>query len=116
MSTRCPAQVKRTPLTGGEGTRLCFTRRDDPSPPARARRSRLRLARRVRVPLRLAEDRQARPSGRGRRALRRRRPPPRPGLGARPARRRATPRDLESRTRPEVAEGQATLPPPCAAW
>src|SRR6266404_3670271 len=23
MSTRCPAQVKRTPLTGGEGKRLC---------------------------------------------------------------------------------------------
>ncbi len=30
MSTRCPAHVKRTPLTGGEGTRLCFTRPGDP--------------------------------------------------------------------------------------
>src|SRR5258707_10586342 len=96
MSTRCPAQVKRTPLTGGEGTRLCFTRRDDPSPPARVRGSRGGLAPPGRVPLCLAEDRQAGTGRRGRRALRRRRPPPPPGLGPRTAPRRATPRDLLS--------------------
>ena len=62
MSTRWPAHVKRTPLTGGEGTRLCFTRPGDPPPAPRSRRPRRSLARRLRRPLRLAARRRVAPA------------------------------------------------------
>ncbi len=97
MSTRCPAHVKRTPLTGGEGTRVCFTRPGDPPPPARARRPRGRLARRLRLPVRLAAGRlAAEPRRRGGGALGRAEPEARSRPGARPPWRRARARDLRA--------------------